>query len=396
MEVKHESLISVIVPIYNAESYLRQCIDSILKQTYEQLDILFVDDGSTDSSGKICDEYRVIDPRVRVIHKRNEGLMKARKIGVNCAKGDYVTFVDADDWIEPNTYLSMLKNNKGCDVIACGIYRYYNPEDIKQELPGYKEGYYHRQSIHVQMLPDMLWKKEINKWNLDPSLCTKLFKKELLFEEFEHADGMDCYFGEDTVIFFPLMLRVNTIQILSQSYYYHRQRRKGEIPPYIQDENFFDRVYQVYQYLKGEFIKLGYWNIMKNQLEHFYLNALEQKRVCYEEASGKLQPVFPFWMIPKGAEVVLYGAGKVGKAYVEQNERNHFCRIILWTDQDCQNIHVPGYYVEHPEKIKDVNYDYIVIAIDIRETAAKVKEDLKRYGVSDRQIIWHSIRQSSF
>ena len=73
MEVKHESLISVIVPIYNAESYLRQCIDSILKQTYEQLDILFVDDGSTDSSGKICDEYRALDPRVRVIHKRNEG-----------------------------------------------------------------------------------------------------------------------------------------------------------------------------------------------------------------------------------------------------------------------------------------------------------------------------------
>ena len=108
MEVKHESLISVIVPIYNAESYLRQCIDSILKQTYEQLDILFVDDGSTDSSGKICDEYRALDPRVRVIHKRNEGLMKARKTGVNYAKGDYVTFVDADDWIEPNTYLSML------------------------------------------------------------------------------------------------------------------------------------------------------------------------------------------------------------------------------------------------------------------------------------------------
>ena len=156
MEVKHESLIFVIVPIYNAESYLRQCIDSILKQTYEQLDILFVDDGSTDSSGKICDEYRALDPRVRVIHKRNEGLMKARKTGVNYAKGDYVTFVDADDWIEPNTYLSMLKNNKGCDVIACGIYRYYNPEDIKQELPGYKEGYYHRQSIHVQMLPDMM------------------------------------------------------------------------------------------------------------------------------------------------------------------------------------------------------------------------------------------------
>ena len=97
-------LISVIVPVYNVEPYLRKCADSILAQTYTNLEVILVDDGSPDNCGAICDEYAARDERVRVIHKENGGLSDARNAGLNIMNGSYVAFVDSDDWIEPEMY----------------------------------------------------------------------------------------------------------------------------------------------------------------------------------------------------------------------------------------------------------------------------------------------------
>ena len=105
-----EDKITVIVPIYNAELYISKCIDSILKQTYSHLQIILIDDGSTDSSGKICDRYANLDKRVEVYHTTNNGLVAARKLGLQLAKGKYIGFVDADDYIEPNMFSELILN----------------------------------------------------------------------------------------------------------------------------------------------------------------------------------------------------------------------------------------------------------------------------------------------
>lgn len=115
-----EPLISVIVPIYNVEKYLRKCIDSIINQTYENLEIICVDDGSTDNSGKICDEYAKQDVRIKVIHKLNGGLSDARNVGVKSANGQYITFVDGDDWIDSDYYMNMSENMVNCNILICG------------------------------------------------------------------------------------------------------------------------------------------------------------------------------------------------------------------------------------------------------------------------------------
>jgi glycosyltransferase involved in cell wall biosynthesis len=101
-------LVSVIVPIYNVEPYLRRCVDSICQQTYENLQIILVDDGSPDSCGTICDEYTITDSRVMVIHQKNEGLSGARNNGLLFAKGEYVAFVDSDDWLHPELYATLM------------------------------------------------------------------------------------------------------------------------------------------------------------------------------------------------------------------------------------------------------------------------------------------------
>ena len=105
-----EPLISVIIPVYKVESYLRQCVDSVLRQTYKNLEIILVDDGSPDNCGIICDEYKEKDNRIKVIHKQNGGLSDARNAGLRIMTGSYVAFVDSDDWIESIMYETLLSN----------------------------------------------------------------------------------------------------------------------------------------------------------------------------------------------------------------------------------------------------------------------------------------------
>jgi len=117
--------LSVIVPIYNAEKYLRQCIDSILSQELTEIELILINDGSIDSSGAICDEYARRDSRVKVVHGINEGVSKARNKGMEMALGEYIGFVDADDWIEANMYSEMLNMIKHyqADMGICGFIR---------------------------------------------------------------------------------------------------------------------------------------------------------------------------------------------------------------------------------------------------------------------------------
>lgn len=120
------AIISIIVPVYNVEKYLPDCVDSILNQYVEDFELILVDDGSTDKSGKICDDYAEKDKRVKTVHQKNGGVSRARNVGLDIASGEYVTFVDADDWVHPSIYSTMLRTAKeeNVDVVACGIARY--------------------------------------------------------------------------------------------------------------------------------------------------------------------------------------------------------------------------------------------------------------------------------
>lgn len=124
-----EDLISVIVPVYNVEKYIKECIESIINQTYRNLEIILVDDGSKDKSGKICDEYSKIDSRIISIHQENLGVSSARNKGIEVAKGEWITFIDADDWIEENfckIMIANLKENKQANCAICGYNRIVN------------------------------------------------------------------------------------------------------------------------------------------------------------------------------------------------------------------------------------------------------------------------------
>ena len=127
--------ISVIVPIYKTEQFLSKCIDSIINQTYKNLEIILVDDGSPDNCPKICDEYAKRDNRIKVIHKENGGLSSARNAGIEIATGDFSAFVDSDDWIDSDMYESLVKlsDEYNADIAECG-YRFIRPWKVENKI----------------------------------------------------------------------------------------------------------------------------------------------------------------------------------------------------------------------------------------------------------------------
>lgn len=134
MEKVANPLISVVIPVYNVQDYLDRCVESIAKQTYENLEVILVDDGSKDGSPKKCDEWAKKDNRITVIHKQNGGVSSARNAGIDKAKGEYISFVDSDDWLESNYFQEMLNilSNNNVEYITCGYKRVYEDGKIEE------------------------------------------------------------------------------------------------------------------------------------------------------------------------------------------------------------------------------------------------------------------------
>jgi glycosyltransferase involved in cell wall biosynthesis len=206
--------ISVIIPVYKVEPYLRQCIDSILTQSYSNLEIILVDDGSPDNCGKICDEYAEKDNRINVIHKENEGQAAARNTGINKATGEYLTFVDSDDWVAPDIlellYTSLISNN--ADVSCCGYYLAYS-NMYKTFNCSNKILVLNREQAIEQML--------LNK-NVFCSVWGKLYKKSL-FDVIRFPCGIS--YGEDAAVTFNVLSIIECVVSNNIPKYYYRQRK---------------------------------------------------------------------------------------------------------------------------------------------------------------------------
>jgi len=133
-------MISVIIPVYNVEAFLERCIDSVINQIYPHLEIILIDDGSTDKSGDICDRYAQADGRIVVVHQKNAGLSAARNRGLDIAKGEYIGFVDSDDYIDADMYQALYNKavETGCDIVECDLrHTYKNTEDIEKTVRHY-------------------------------------------------------------------------------------------------------------------------------------------------------------------------------------------------------------------------------------------------------------------
>ncbi|ALB44256.1 MULTISPECIES: glycosyltransferase family 2 protein [Clostridium] len=207
-----KDLISVIVPVYNVEKYLPQCIDSILNQTEKNLEIILVDDGSLDNSGKICDEFSKKDDRIIVIHKKNNGLSSARNAGLEIARGNYIGFVDSDDWLDKTMYevlLKLLKENNS-DISCCDFFKTANSNDSIPHIDNEIINSYN----NIESLNNFyngLYTQTVVAWN-------KLYKREL-FKDISYPVGK---IHEDEGTTYKLYYKANKITYTNRPLYYYR------------------------------------------------------------------------------------------------------------------------------------------------------------------------------
>ena len=167
------SMVSIIVPIYNIEGYIRECIDSILAQTYPDFELILVDDGSPDNCGRICDEYAEKDVRIKVIHKENGGLTSARNAGLSVAKGDWIMHVDGDDWIEPDMIESLIEAAKATEAdLVFGDYMKYGPYAGNHKLPTWSNDKKDSMSRYIAYSMTTIW-GSIAKSSLYTEHCLK-------------------------------------------------------------------------------------------------------------------------------------------------------------------------------------------------------------------------------
>lgn len=208
-----EPLISVIVPIYNVEPYLRQCIDSILAQTYRNLEIILVDDGSPDDCPAICNEYAKIDSRIKVIHKKNGGLSDARNAGLDIAIGEYIGFVDSDDWIMPDMFEYLLQGILGykAEISYCGFI------NVHETWLDYQNEQTDKVYTTETALNELFFDRLKNfAWN-------KLYKAEL-WKKVRFPAGRNF---EDILTMYKLFEQAKRIAILKEPKYYYRIRNNG-------------------------------------------------------------------------------------------------------------------------------------------------------------------------
>ncbi len=206
-------LISIIVPIYNVEKYIKRCIESIINQTYSNIEIILVDDGSPDNCGKICDEYVLKDKRIKVIHKKNGGLSSARNAGLEIALGKYISFIDSDDYISSYFIEKLYKTckDKNCEITLCEYERVYS--EIKKENTIEKKD----SIIEVYDTKQMLNKLYSTDYLITTVAWNKLYKRDIL-KNIRYPDGR---LHEDEATTYKILYNAKKVAIIREKLYYY-------------------------------------------------------------------------------------------------------------------------------------------------------------------------------
>ena len=274
-----EEKISVIIPVYNVEKYLKKCIDSIINQTYYNLEIIIVDDGSPDNCPTIIDEYAKLDKRVKAIHKQNGGVSSARNLGLKYATGDYIIFIDSDDYLAINMieklYKAMINNN--ADMSVCQILRMQeNSNGEMVFLNDIKEPYKEKIYSTNEMIKGILLDASIGNF-----VCNKLLKKELI-EGITFPEGK---VYEDVATTYKLVHKAKKIVCINDKLYYYLIGRIGATTSSFSEKKILDSMeaystqytflIQHYPEVK-EYSSVGWAKMFASAMEKILMNGYEE------------------------------------------------------------------------------------------------------------------------
>ena len=298
-----QPLISIIIPVYNVEQYLDECMESVLNQTYRNLEIILVDDGSKDGSPAMCDKYAAKDKRVQVLHKKNGGPMSACIAGVETARGEYLAFMDSDDWVDLHMIEELVKETTGnAKEMICSNYVIEKTNQSIKVKQSMKPGVYDRAAIEEKLFPHLLGNEERR---IHGSRCMKLISKGLIQENLRFAD-LKVSMGEDLYLIILAILDAKRIVVVEEGYYYHYRFLESSL---------------VHRYKPHMYQEIGsLYQQLQRAIEH-KVGKEAQKKMFLEEL--RKEYIFLFFFVLKNE---LRGPGKNCvsriRAYVEEAKKS--------------------------------------------------------------------------
>lgn len=380
-------LVSVVVPVYNVVSYLEECLDSLIGQTYEQLEIILVDDGSRDGSDRICDIYVEKDCRIRVLHQKNCGVVVARQNGVRRATGDYLCFVDADDRVDSGMIDFFIKNIGKCDLITSACF-YENASGTYEIWKDALEpGIYGNKKKIQYLIDNMILYQNRPDVGLQPYLVIKMYRTGLVKDAIKEVDSNISY-SEDRDLLYRCVLRAESVRITHESFYYYRFRSDSAM--HRVNKNFLHDLNRLYLSLEKAFEEHPQKESLMCQLQMFITLRLYSaaKFMGFFPDTGIEGYVFPFSELEKGSRIVLYGAGKVGQAYYRQIFRQKLLKMVLWVDKDWKKYEKQSLPVSSPEILEGYDYHYLIIAVKSKEAADEIRRMLMEQGILEEKVLW--------
>ena len=324
--------ISVIVPIYNVDPYLYQCINSVVNQSMKNIEIILVNDASTDNSLHICEYFRKNDNRVILINKnKNEGLVSARKTGIEKAIGRYAMYIDADDWISIN-YLEeiyrLVTNNNTEAVFPSHIREFLgNEKIIKNKI---NSGFYGRGKIKSEILPRMLSYGKFFSHGITSYSWGKLFLREKLLE-YQYSIPDDIIMGEDAALTFSILPKLKSIYISDIAGYYYRQRPGSILKEVNNYEIEANKLSSLFQFLRGVFFEYPLEYNFEEQLEH-YVYALSLMRIGSQisKDNNSISELLIHQNFKKDIKLCLFSSGSFGQnIFKNLRSKNLLCQQIF-------------------------------------------------------------------
>lgn len=378
------ALVSVIIPIYNISPYVFQCINSATKQTYKNIEIILVNDGSTDGCIEICEYFRKTDTRVKLINQNNQGLVAARKSGINAASGTYIFYLDGDDWIDENcieTYIQEAQKNNS-DIVIGGHKREFlgNFKKINNHTP---PGFYQKKSIEEEILPSMIWNEEIQSHSIKTFSWGKLFKKSLI-KDIQNSIPNQVVVTEDALLTYPAIAQANSISIIESYCYNYRQRGNSILKS--SGINFREEIEKIgiaFQHLYNSLnIKFNF----KNQLYKYFYFICTIRSGAFMSDLKYYDKFQIFGDIQPSSKIAIYNSGSFGQNVYKQIKNNKSLHITGWFDGDFMENGLLGMPVKSPEEIKQIDFDYIIIPSFDQETKNEMINYLKKNKIPDKKI----------
>ena len=378
--------LSVIVPVYNVSEYLEACLDSLLAQTWQDFELICVDDGSTDDSLEILYRYQKMDDRVKVIHKENGGADSARKTAIQHVKGEYVACVDSDDWIDPEMFESLMEKaiQYDADVVTSGWIREYGNGSVvqKEEM---NAGFYEKEKLLNEFLPDIIGIHDFFCLKILDAVCAKVYKTEL-YKKYQMLVPDGFTIGEDHACIFPILLHVDRVYVSGKELYHYRQRNSS-----VSGTSDIEEYKPVMSYMYPYFQSAPY----PESIEQFSRMALETMLYLSPEYVWKYQKHAPFANVPKG-NVLLYGMGRFGRALAATLSDEKDVRVVGYLDKTPRD---PGDGLPccSLNELKDsgLDYDYIIVSVLHAYAWKEIRQNLIEYGIPEEKIICPNLENTT-